>query len=62
MLDIFALIGIILAIVLITVGSKKHNKLMGYIGMVLILGCLIYIIPPFINGFIDGFTGAARLP
>lgn len=54
MLDISTLIGIIIGIILIKFAFKKQNKILKAVGIFMILICLIYIIPSFLRGFVEG--------
>ena len=54
MLDIITLIGIIIGIILIKFSSKKQNKVLKNIGIFVVLICLIYVIPSFLKGFVEG--------
>ena len=55
MVDIITILGIILAILLITVGRRKGKKAYKYIGIGIILLCLVYILPSFARGFVKGY-------
>ncbi|WP_315081735.1 hypothetical protein [uncultured Clostridium sp.] len=55
MFDIITLIGIVIGIIFIKVTSKKQDKILRNIGVFIILICLIYIIPNFFKGFVQGF-------
>jgi len=54
MLDIITVIGIIIGIILIKVASKKQNKILKNIGIFVISICLLYVIPSFLKGFVEG--------
>ena len=56
MIDIITLIGLVLGIIITVIGSKKQNKSVKYIGFILIILCLIYIVPQFLEGFISGVS------
>lgn len=55
MVDIIFLIGLILGIFITVIGTKKQNKIFKYIGFILSIVCLIYILPQIFEGFINGF-------
>lgn len=55
MLSIITLIGILLGIILIKYASKKQNKRLKKIGIFVITICLIYAIPSFLMGAVQGF-------
>ncbi|MGG7164778.1 hypothetical protein [Clostridium ihumii] len=53
--DIITIIGVVLAIFLITVGKSRGKKIYKYIGIGVILLCLVYILPNFARGFVKGY-------
>ncbi len=61
-MDIIILLGMVLGIMAIAMGTKKHDKRFKYVGTALIILCSIYIVPQFIGGFIDGWVSAALIP
>ncbi|PRR82042.1 hypothetical protein CLVI_21070 [Clostridium vincentii] len=54
MIDVIIVIVLILGIIISVVGLKKQNKSFKYIGFIFIILCLIYIVPQFLEGFING--------
>ena len=56
MIDIITLIGIVLGIILIKFASKKQSKILRNMGVFVILICLIYVIPSFLKGVVEGFV------
>lgn len=60
MIDVIVLFGIILGIILIKYSSKKQNKLLRNIGIIMILICLVYALPDILSGMVDGFIDGWR--
>lgn len=54
MIDIIISIVLVLGIIISVIGCKKQNKSFKYIGLIFIILCLIYIVPQFLEGFING--------
>ena len=53
--DIITILGLVLAIFLIMVGKSRGEKAYKYIGIGIILLCLVYILPSFARGFVKGY-------
>lgn len=50
----FIIIALIVSIIITVFGIKQQKKVLKYIGGILIILCLVYILPNFISGFVNG--------
>ncbi len=61
MLDIILLIGMVVGVILIITGKRKHNyKILSLIGVLVLLISLTFAAPDFIAGFKAGYASAFR--
>lgn len=57
MRDIISIISIVIGIIFLVIGKKKHNlKVLKFVGILIILIALIVAAPDFIKGFKDGLA------